>query len=944
MREYRGNPHPPGSNLRNMDYKDTLNLPKTDFPMKANLPKREPQFLEKWEKEDIYHQIRKKSAGCPKYVLHDGPPYANGHIHLGTALNKILKDIIVKSKTMMGYDSPYIPGWDCHGLPIEHKVELELKEQGKSLSKSEIRRYCRAYAEKYLNIQRDEFKRLGVFGDWQNPYMTMSYNYEAITVREFGKFVEKGSVAKRLKSVRWCISCETALAEAEVEYDMHTSPSVYVKFPLASDPSEIAPELAGKTGYVVIWTTTPWTLPANLAIAFHPDFEYVAVEYDSGVYIFAEGFLNDLVQRFGWKAYTVLARFPGSRLEGLNCRHPFIDRQSKLILADYVTLDQGTGCVHTAPGHGQEDYETGLQYGLDIYSPVDGQGKFTSDVEHFAGMNVFKANQKIIELMQQQGCLMASEQIEHQYPHCWRCKNPVIFRATAQWFILMDCDDLRKRALENIKNVRWIPDWGEDRIYSMIENRPDWCISRQRVWGVPIVACYCNNCGHLLLKKEIVDYVADKVEQEGTDVWFDLPESKLLPPGTRCEKCGSMAFTKEMDILDVWFDSGVSHAAVCEPNPELTWPVDMYLEGSDQHRGWFHSTLLASVGTRGVAPYKTVLTHGYTVDSEGKKMSKSLGNIVAPEDVINQYGAEVLRLWVACEDYRTDITISNRILEQLADAYRRIRNTCRYLLGNLYEYDPATDAVPYEKLLDIDKWALHRLQQLIARIRNAYEDFEFHIFYHAFHNFCVVDMSAFYLDVLKDRMYTAKPKSLERRSGQTAMYEILSGMVKLMAPILTFTAEEVWQYLAKDGSSVHLEDMPAVNQRWTNEALDEGWSRMIAIRDEILKRLEIARKEKLIGHSLDALVQVHASGDTYTLLREFEDQLASICIVSQAELFGEEIPVPDDAAASETVKNLYIRVTKAYGDKCPRCWQYRTTIGENAAHPEICAQCAAAIS
>lgn len=945
MRELLADPHSLISNPRNMDYKDTLNLPKTAFPMRANLPKREPQLLEKWEKEGIYHQIRKKSGGRPKYILHDGPPYANGHIHLGTALNKILKDIIVKSKTMMGYDAPYIPGWDCHGLPIEHNVEVELADNIQTMSKGDIRRYCRKYAEKFLNVQRDEFKRLGVLGDWEHPYITMDYEYEATTIREFGKFVENGSVDKRLKSVRWCISCETALAEAEVEYEMHTSPSVYVKFPLESDPSEIAPELAGKTVYVIIWTTTPWTLPANLAIAFHPDFEYVAVEYENFVYIVAEGLLEEIVQRFDWRASTVRAKFPGSRLEGLNCRHPFIERQSKLILADYVTLDPGTtGCVHTAPGHGQEDYETGLRYGIEIYSPVDGQGKFVEEVEHFAGMNVFDANAKIIQYMQEQGCLMASEKIEHQYPHCWRCKNPVIFRATAQWFILMERNDLRKRALESIRTVRWIPEWGEERIYSMIENRPDWCISRQRAWGVPIIAFYCKNCGELLLKKELVDVVAEKVAKGGADVWFDLPESELLPQGTCCEKCQGTSFTKETDILDVWFDSGMSHAAVVEANPETPWPADLYLEGSDQHRGWFHSSLLESVGTRGTAPYKTVLTHGYTVDSEGKKMSKSLGNIVAPQDVIKDYGAEILRLWVSYEDYRNDIAISQDMLKHLADAYRRIRNTCRYMLGNLSDYDPAKNAVPYNELLDIDKWALHRLQQLIAKIRKTYEDFEFHVFFHAFHNFCVVDMSAFYLDVLKDRMYTTKADSRERRSGQTALYEILCTMVKLMAPILSFTAEEVWGYLARDGESIHLEDLPEVNDSWLNEDLDGRWNRLIAIRGEILKRLELARQDKLIGHSLDALVQVFASGNTYTLLREFEDQLTSICIVSEAELYGEDIPIPDDAIASETIDSLYIRVAKAYGDKCPRCWQYRTTIGENAEHPEVCAQCAAALS
>jgi isoleucyl-tRNA synthetase len=925
-----------------MDYKETLNLPKTDFPMRANLPKREPQLLEKWEKEQIYQYLRKKSAGRPKYVLHDGPPYANGHIHIGTALNKILKDIIVKSRTMMGYDAPYIPGWDCHGLPIEHNVEIDLKKQGKTVSKSEIRRYCREYAEKFLNIQREEFKRLGVLGDWENPYITMNYAYEAITMREFGKFVETGSVDKRLKSVRWCISCETALAEAEVEYESHTSPSVYVKFRLASDPQDIAPELARKTVYVVIWTTTPWTLPANLGIAFHPELPYVAVEHQDNVYIFAKGFLEDLVKRFGWQEYSILATFPGSQLEGFEARHPFIDRVSKFVLADYVTLDQGTGCVHTAPGHGQEDYETGLRYGLDIYAPVNEQGKFTDEIEHFAGMNVFEANQSITKLMQEQGSLMATETVDHQYPHCWRCKNPVIFRATAQWFILMERNKLRTRALENIRNVRWIPEWGEDRIYSMVENRPDWCISRQRAWGVPIVAFYCQNCGHLVLKKEFVDFVADKVAQGGADVWFDLSESELLPEGTSCENCGGTSFTKDQDILDVWFDSGMSHAAVVEPNPELPWPADMYLEGSDQHRGWFHSSLLESVGTRGVAPYKTVLTHGYTVDGEGRKMSKSLGNTVAPQDVITKYGAEILRLWVSSEDYRSDISISQEMLKHIADAYRRIRNTCRYMLGNLHDFDPTKDAVPYDDMLDIDRWAFHRLQALIKRVLKAYQDFEFHVFFHTFHNFCVVEMSSFYLDVLKDRMYTTKADSVERRSGQTAMYQILNAMVRLMAPILSFTAEECWGYM-QDGQSIHLQDFPAVNEAWEQELLNDRWTRMIEIRGEILKNLEAARQAKVIGHSLDALVEVYASGETLTFLREFEGQLDDICIVSDAILYPEDTPVPDDAVAGETVENLFIRIINAPGGKCPRCWHYRTTIGEDREYPEVCAQCAAAI-
>ena len=928
-----------------MDYKETLNLPQTDFPMRANLPTREPEWLAKWEQSDLYQQIRRKSAGRPKYVLHDGPPYANGNIHMGHALNKILKDMIIKSRNMMGYDSPYIPGWDCHGLPIEHKVEVELREQRKPLEKNEIRKLCRQYANKYLNIQREEFKRLGVLGDWEHPYITMDYHYQATIMREFGKFVGSNSVDKRLKSVRWCISCETALAEAEVEYENHTSPSIFVRFRLASDPSAIAPELAGKTVFVVIWTTTPWTLPANLGIAFHPEFTYAAVEVSGQVFIVAEALLESLIARFGWQNPTVLAKFPGAALEGLECRHPFIDRASQCVLAEYVTLEQGTGCVHTAPGHGQEDYDTGVKYGMDIYAPVDHQGKFHADVAHFAGMQVFQANKPIIELLRQQGDLLGTENIEHQYPHCWRCKKPVIFRATAQWFMLMERNNLRKLALEGIRNVRWIPDWGQDRIYGMIETRPDWCLSRQRNWGVPIIAFYCNDCGEILLRQDLVNFVAEMVEKRGADIWFELPVEDLMPKGTTCAKCGGSSFKKETDILDVWFDSGSSHVVVGEEQPELIgWPVDMYLEGTDQHRGWFNSSLLEAVGTRGIPPYKSVLTHGYIVDEQGRKMSKSLGNTVAPQDVIKQYGAEILRLWVSTEDYRTDISISMDMMKRIADAYRRIRNTCRYMLGNLHDFDPAKDAVPQAEMLEIDQWAMHRLQLLIQRVSKAYEDFEFHVFFHAFHNFCVVDMSAFYLDVLKDRMYTAKATSKARRSGQTAMYEILSAMVKLMAPVLSFTAEECWGYLDKSGQSVHLQDFPKVNDAYKNDALDARWERMIEIRGDILKQLEIARQNKVIGHPLDAAVEVYASGETLTLLRQFAKDLADLCIVSAAAVFGEETPVPADAAASEAIKNFAVKIVKAAGEKCPRCWHYQTNIGQNAAHPDLCASCAAAVS
>lgn len=942
-----------------MDYKETLNLPKTDFPMRANLPKKEPELLREWEEKKLYQQIRQKFVGKPKYILHDGPPYANGNIHIGTALNKILKDFVVKSRSMMGYDAAYVPGWDCHGLPIELQVEKTLSDEKVQMGKDEIRKRCREYANKYIDIQRLEFKRLGVLGDWENPYITMDYTYEAATIRELGKFVEKGSVYKGLKPVHWCIHCQTALAEAEVEYFDHESPSVYVKFPLLSEPERVLPVLKGKKVSVVIWTTTPWTLPANLAIAFHPEHTYVAVEVEGEVYIIAEALMAETLKKAGIKDFSVLGTFQGKVTEGLVCKHPFIDRESKLILADYVTLDQGTGCVHTAPGHGQEDYESGVKYGLKIYTPVDGEGRFTQEVPFFAGMNVFKANPAIVQKMREDGSLLIEEIFAHSYPHCWRCKNPVVFRSTPQWFISMEVDNLRQKALEWIKKVTWIPPWGEERISNMIAHRPDWCISRQRIWGVPIVAFYCNTCKYLLLDKKIMDQVANKVAAHGADIWFTVPEKDLLPEGVLCPSCGGKEFTKETDILDVWFDSGVSQAAFLALRQDLAWPADMYLEGSDQHRGWFHSSLLAAVGTRGAAPYKSVLTHGFVVDGLGRKMSKSLGNTLAPQDVIDKYGAEILRLWVSAEDYRDDIRISEEILERLAEAYRRIRNTCRYMLGNLYDFDPATDLVPYSQLQELDRWALHRLQKLVERVRRAFEKFEFHIFFHAFHNFCAVDMSALYLDILKDRLYTSKVDSPGRRAAQTVLWEVLTTMVKLMAPILSFTAEEVWQHLLKTrpessqkaypelnqrpGGSVHLELLPEINEAYIDEQLATNWNKLLEVRGEISKALEQARKEKLIGHSLDAAVHIYSSAEIYNFLKTYADQLHTLSIVSAAILYEPTVQPPEDAFVSEVVKELRVKVTKAEGEKCERCWQYSTYVGRNLQHPTLCERCVAVL-
>ncbi|MGE5173126.1 MAG: isoleucine--tRNA ligase [Betaproteobacteria bacterium] len=927
-----------------MDYKTTLNLPKTDFPMKANLKDLEPRVIEKWRQENIYGRLQQQAEGRPTYILHDGPPYANGHIHIGHALNKILKDIIVKFKTMEGFRSPYVPGWDCHGLPIEHQVLKNLGPKKERMSQSEIRRLCRGYAGKFINIQRDEFKRLGVFGDWDNPYLTMNYAYEAAIVRELGKFVGSGGVYKGKKPVYWCGFDETALAEAEVEYADHESPSVFVRFALP-DADEALPPLKGKKVSIVIWTTTPWTLVANLAVALHPEFDYIAVETGSEVFILAEGLLKQSMEKFGNKNYHVIEKFKGKKLEGLKARHPFIDRDSLVIMGDHVTLEAGTGAVHTAPGHGQEDYEVGLRYGLDIYAPVDHKGRFTKEAGEFAGQQVFKANKGIIELLRNKGGLLAEEKISHSYPHCWRCKNPVIFRATEQWFISMKKNDLLKNTIKKASEVVWVPGWGKDRFLSMIENRPDWCISRQRAWGVSIVAFTCTSCGELLLDKAVIDHVAGIVENEGSDVWFIKSSSELLPPGISCRKCGKKDFEKEMDILDVWFDSGVSHAAVLKQRQELSRPADMYLEGSDQHRGWFQSSLLASVGAWGDAPYRTVLTHGFTVDGSGKKMSKSAGNVVAPQEVIDKYGAEVLRLWVSAADYRDDIRISQEILTHLAEAYRRIRNTCRYLLGNLADFDPDKDNVPDDKLIEIDRWALYRLQLLIQRVESGYNDFEFHIVFHSLHNFCAVDMSAFYLDVLKDRLYTAKAASVERRSGQTAMNKILSVMVRLMAPILSFTADEVWNYMKGNSKadSVFLEEFPKVEDRYYFTDLDDPWNKILVVRGEVAKVLEALRRDKKIGHSLDACVTLYAGPQLREFLNGYKKDLAFIFIVSSVEV-AEESDSPADAYTSDAVKGLRIGAGPARGKKCDRCWMYSETVGTVKEHPGICSRCAGNLS
>ncbi|MBW2055970.1 MAG: isoleucine--tRNA ligase [Deltaproteobacteria bacterium] len=914
-----------------MDYKATLNLPRTDFPMKAALSEREPMFLKEWDEKGIYARILEKSKHRPKYILHDGPPYANGHIHIGTALNKILKDFVVKSKFMSGYNSHYVPGWDCHGLPIENEVDKQLREKRKTMNVLEVRARCREFAGRFLDIQRQEFKRLGVLGAWEDPYLTMSYDYEATIAREFGKFVAKGSVYKGKKPIHWCYHCKTALAEAEVEYEDHVSPSIYVKFPALSDFGERFEPLKGRKVSVVIWTTTPWTIPANLAIAFHPEYDYVAVDVGGEVLILAEALLDTCMEKFGFSEYRVISRFKGKTVEYLKCRHPFIDREVLLVLADYVTLDTGTGCVHTAPGHGKEDYETGLAYGLDIYTPVDDDGNFTDDVRFFAGRFVFDANEAVNEKLREVGSLLKREEMKHSYPHCWRCKSPIIFRATEQWFISMEKNDLRRKALEAIEKVEWTPPWGRDRIYSMIQNRPDWCISRQRAWGVPIVIFYCDTCNHALADEGVINHVADLFEKEGADSWFERPAGELLPPQTVCPECGAEKFRKETDILDVWFDSGVSYAAVCEKREELKAPPDMYLEGSDQHRGWFHSSLLASVGTRGIAPYHAVLTHGFVVDGRGEKMSKSKGNVITPDLVIKRYGAEILRLWVAAENYRDDVKISEEILKRITEAYRKVRNTCRYILGNLYDFSPPRDTVPYSSLAELDRWALHRLQKTISRVVKAYDEFEFHTVFHTINNFCSVDLSAFYLDVLKDRVYTSRPASPARRSAQTTLYRILVDLTRLMAPVFSFTAEEIWRHLPPDGQreeSVHMSAFPSVNEEYLDEDLASRWGRILQVRDQVSKALEEARNAKTIGHPLDARVEIEASPGMMGLLEPLSEELKYVFIVSQVSL-----------RENPEIGGVEVKVDRARGKKCERCWNYDTSVGKNRVHPTICSRC-----
>jgi len=911
--------------------------------MKANLPQTEPKVLERWQSEDIYGQTRKARAGRPAYILHDGPPYANGDIHLGTAFNKILKDFVIKSKCMANFDTPYVPGWDCHGLPIELKVDNQLGSRKAKMTAAEIRAECRKYAEKYVDIQRREFMRLGVFGRWQDPYLTMSAQYEATIARAFVEFLDRGYVYKGLKPVHWCLRDRTALAEAEVEYENHTSPSIWVRFGLTSSPEKIHPDLKGKKVYGLIWTTTPWTIPANMAIAFHPEFDYVAVEVNGDVFIVAKDRLAPTAESCGWKDYRALAEVKGRVLDGAVFRHPFIERDSRGILADHVTLEQGTGAVHTAPGHGQEDYEIGLQYGISIFCPVNEAGKFYHAEgadgrlpEELIGKTVWEGNPIVIELLRSKGALLATEKIEHSYPHCWRCHNPTIFRATEQWFIGMDRNQLREKTLEAIKHVHWMPEWGDERMSNMIATRPDWCISRQRVWGVPIIVFYCSQCREPLTDRKVLDRVVGLFEEHTADVWYEKPAADLVGENTTCAKCGGSEFTKESDILDVWFDSGSSHLAVVTDANGLHWPADLYLEGGDQYRGWFHSSLLVGVGLKGSAPYRACATNGWALDGEGRAMHKSLGNAIEPEEVIKKLGAEVLRLWAASVEFNEDVRVSETILTRLTEAYRKLRNTFRYPLGNLWDFDVQRDPVPADKLPEIDQWILLRAEDLVRRCRGWYEEFAFHKVYRALYDFATVDLSAVYFDVLKDRLYTAAPKSHSRRSAQTVLHRLIYALVRLCAPILAFTTDEVWRHMGFEGT-VHTALFPEPEELTTGITAEQktraqNWDRLMQVRQDVLKSLEVARQEKFIGAPLEARVRLSANGDLFPLLEKYAADLPALFIVSEVAL------------AQGTGDVMEVKVERADGAKCERCWKYKTDIGTNATFPTICGTCSEAVN
>ncbi len=917
------------------DYNKTLNLPNTDFPMRAGLPQSEPVTLKKWDDNDIYGKLMERNAGKPMFILHDGPPYANGNIHLGTALNKVLKDFIVRYKNMSGFCAPFVPGWDTHGLPTELKARAKAGvSSSDAISDVELRQICRDFALGYLDDQRNQFRRLGAIGDWSNPYITLTKDFEATQIEIFSEMAQKGYIYKGLKPVYWCPECKTALAEAEIEYAEDPCFSIYVKFPVCDDLGKIsALGVDPAKTYFVIWTTTTWTLPGNVAVCVGPEFNYCVIKSGDEFYIMAEELYKSAFEAAGIEDYEVVAEIKGSELEYIKTRHPFLERESLVIVGDHVTLESGTGCVHTAPGHGVEDYDVCRNYPeIPIIVPVDADGRLTEEAGQFAGLLTDDANKPIAQHLESLGLLFGLKKIIHQYPHCWRCKKPVLFRATNQWFCSVD--DFKADAVKAINDVEWIPAWGKDRITSMVQDRKDWCISRQRRWGVPIPIFFCKECGEPYIDKAAMDAVAALFREEGSDAWFTHSAEEILPEGAKCSKCGHTSFEKERDIMDVWFDSGVTHAAVCKARPNLTWPADLYLEGADQYRGWFQSSLLTSVAVFGEAPYKSVLTHGWVVDGEGKKMSKSLGNGIDPQEVVDQYGADVLRLWVASSDYHVDIRISKEILKQLSEAYRKIRNTARYILGCINDFNPDTDSVAIDELMPIDKWAINKLNELMAKVKAGYDSYEFHQVYHAIHNFCVVDMSNFYLDVLKDRLYTEKADSKARRAAQTTIYIILDSMTRMIAPILAYTSDEIWKYMPHradaNAECVLFNDMPAPIEISLDADFIANWDKIHDLRDTVKKQLEVAIKDKMIKSSLEASVTLTASGAEYEFIKSVENELAAAFIVSEVVLEQGE-------------GELQVTVNKAQGEKCERCWGYSKTVGENADHPTLCARCAAVI-
>ena len=916
------------------DFKNTMNLPTTKFPMRAGLPKSEPETLKTWESDEVYVNLMKKNEGKPLFILHDGPPYANGDVHLGTALNKVLKDFIIRYKNMSGFKAPYVPGWDTHGLPTELKARAKAGiTNSTTISDTELRSLCRDFVNKYLDDQRNQFKRLGGLGDWEHPYITLQHEFEARQIEVFAEMACKGYIYKGLKPVYWCPDCKTALAEAEIDYAEDPCHSIYVKFRVTDDKGILAAKgiPADKT-YFVIWTTTTWTLPANVAICLGPNFDYNIIKSGDEYYVMVEELYRDAMKEAGKTDYEVAATFKGSELEYMKVQHPFLDRESLVIVGDHVTLDSGTGCVHTAPGHGIEDYDVCRNYPeIPIIVPVNADGILTQEAGQFAGLSTEDANKPIALHLEETGALFALKKIIHQYPHCWRCKKPVLFRATDQWFCSVE--DFKEKTLEAIKGVEWIPGWGEVRISNMVRERKDWCISRQRKWGVPIPIFFCKKCGEPHIEKSAMQAVADLFREYGSDAWFEKTAAEILPEGTVCAKCGGTDFDKEKDIMDVWFDSGTTHAAVLRGREELRFPADLYLEGADQYRGWFQSSLLTSVATTGESPYKAVLTHGWVVDGQGRKMSKSLGNGIVPSEVIEQYGADILRLWVASSDYHADIRISKDILKQLSESYRKIRNTARYILSNLYDFDPDKDMVSLDELLPIDKWAVYKLAELDKKVREGYDAYEFHNVYHAIHNFCVIDMSNFYLDVLKDRLYTEKADSKERRAAQTAIYIILDAMTRMITPILAYTSDEIWKFMPH-ASGVNAEhavynDMPVIPDVGADSDFIARWDKIHELRDIVKKSIEEAVSKKLIKASLECSVTLTCTGEEYDFIKSVEDELKTAFIVSGVKLVNDE--------SADTLK---VTIEKAEGEKCERCWSYSTTVGQDAEHPCVCARCA----